>query len=168
MSGGHAALTQDWHIHVADLDLLEVFGQENVCGFDVTVEDVFLVQGFKCVDHLDGQPPDLLFWNQLLSFSVWVDEAAQVAALCELRNHAQRPSHLLIKRLFVPNDVRIVDAGQDSNLIEGIGDFSLIGVGDFDFFEGVDFGVLFSFDFVDAGEGALADFGNDFELIHGI
>jgi hypothetical protein len=120
------------------------------------------------MDHLDGQPPDLLFWDQLLSFSVWVDVAAQVAALRELRYHAQRPGNFLIKRLLIPNDVRVVDAGQDSNFIQGIYDFSLIGVGDFNFFEGIYFGVLFSFDFVDAGEGAFTDFGNDFELVHRI
>lgn len=120
------------------------------------------------MDHLDGQSPDFLLRNQLLSFSVWVDEAAKVATLCKLGNHAERPSNFFIKGFLIADNVRIVNAGENSDFIESIGDFSLIWVGDFDFFEGVDFSVLFSLDFVDAGEGTFTDFGNDFELIHGI
>jgi hypothetical protein len=131
------------------------------------VEDVLFVEGFQGVDHLNGQSPDFLLGDELLSFSVCVDEGAEIATFCKFGNHAERASDFFVEGFFVGDNVRIVDAGQNSNLIESVGDFTLIGVGDFDFFEGVKFGIFFSLDFVDGSESSFTDFGNDFELIHG-
>lgn len=42
----------------------------------------------------------------------------------------------------------------------------MVGVGDLYFLHRVDAAVLFSFDFVDRGEGTLAHFGDHFEVLH--
>ncbi len=131
------------------------------------MEDVLFVQGFQGVDHLDCQSPDFLLGDELLSFSVWVDERAEVAALCEFGDHAEGAGDIFVEGFFVGNDVRIVDAGKNSNFIKSVGDLALIGIWNFDFFECVDFGIFFSLDFVDGSESSFTDFGNDFELIHG-
>ena len=51
--------------------------------------------------------------------------------------------------IFECNDVGVGDGGEDSNLIESVSNLSVVGVGNFDFFHGIDAAILLSLNFVD-------------------
>lgn len=68
--------------------------------------------------------------------------------------------------IFEGKDIRISDRGKNSNFIESVGNLSVIGVSNFDFFHRIDAPILFSLNFVDTSEGSLANFSNDLEVLH--
>jgi hypothetical protein len=51
--------------------------------------------------------------------------------------------------IFKREDIRVGDGGKDSNLIESVGDLSVVSIGNFDFFHSIDAAIFFSLNFVD-------------------
>lgn len=118
------------------------------------------------MQHLDAHPPDLALRHHLLALHVGADEGGEVAALCELGDEEECAGGLVVGDVFEGQDVWVGDGGQDSHFVEGVGYLAVVGVGYLYFLHRVDAAVLFSFDFVDGGEGALAHFGDHFEVLH--
>jgi hypothetical protein len=92
--------------------------------------------------------------------------ASEVAPTCEFSDEKQAACGLIINSLLIAKNVGVGDAGEDANLIESISHFFGVAVGNFNFFHRVYKPVLFSLDFVDRGEGALAHLGDDIEILH--
>ena len=56
-----------------------MFGEEYICTFDVSVEDVHFVEDFESVQHLNGHLPNLSFGDVFLPFLVGLDEAGEIS-----------------------------------------------------------------------------------------
>ncbi len=69
--------------------------------------------------------------------------------------------------MLVAHDVGAFDGGKDADFVEGVLLLFFGEVVHFDFFESVDLGVHDSLDLVDAGVGALAEFGQYDKVFEG-
>ena len=123
--------------------------EQHICAFDIPMEDVHLMQGLKSIQHLDGHPPDIVLIDMLLPLLVTLDEPTQIPAIGKLSDQQQTSPDLIIHSLLIANDVGVGDAGEDSDLVETIGNFSVVAVGDLNFLHGVDETVLFALYLVD-------------------
>lgn len=149
MSASHPALADLGNIKISQFYFFVMLGEQNISTFDIPMEDVHLMQGLKSIQHLDGHPPDIIFVNMLLPLLVTLDEPAQIAAIGKLSDQQQTSPNLIIHCLLIANNVRVGNAGKDSDLVEAIRDLSVVAVGDLDFLHGVDEAVLFTFYLVD-------------------
>lgn len=115
---------------------------------------------------MNSKPPDFLLRNEDFLFSKSGNESAKISALGKLGDHTEGGGSLFIEGFFIADDVGIGYACKDSDLIERVGNLSVVGSWEFDFFECVYFTIFFAFNFVDRSEGSLPYFGDDIKLVH--
>lgn len=130
------------------------------------MEDVNFVQCLECVNHLNSKSPNILLRNHLFSFAKTCNIWAEIAAFSKFSNHTEGGSSFLIESLLVADDVRTGDTGEDSDFVERVGDFSVVGGGEFNFFKCVGVSIFFAFDLVDGGESSFSDFADDLKVVH--
>lgn len=115
-----------------------MLGKQHIGTFDIPMEDVHLMQGLESIQHLNGHPPDIVLIDMLLPLLMTLDESTQISSIRELSDQQQTPPNLIIHCFFIPNNVGVGDAGEYSDLVKAIGDFSVVAVRDLNFLHGVD------------------------------
>lgn len=103
-------------IEVAKLDHA-LLGHEQIGTLDVSVDYFEIMKGLQSSHRLDEEVPDLLLGELCLLLFVLLNCLQQIAAVCELHNDTET-SFLVIKEgIFVSDDIRVVDRGENSNFI---------------------------------------------------
>lgn len=152
----HLVLLDDFgHIQVAEQDLLLVLADEYVGRLQVSVHDAEVVQVPKTLDHLVDPEPDQFFIELRLPFDALADFAHQIAPGGEVLHDAQALRDLAEERFFVPDDVRVVNAGEYPHLIDGVGLFLVAQIVHLHLLERIHLVVRFSGHAVDGAERAL-------------
>jgi hypothetical protein len=145
----HTVITDFGNIHIGQFENCMLFVDEDVGRFDVPVEDIDFVQALESFEALDGNVPDAGLLDKLFGGFVLLDVLAEIASFKEFSYQTEGCGDLIVERVHVSNDVRVVDRSEDANFVEAVGNL-LFGEGlDLDSFEGVKFGVGSSLDFVD-------------------
>lgn len=88
-----------------------VFGEEDVCGFDVSVEDVHAVESGESFQDLCGYSPDGLFVDEFLVGFMLIDQMEDVSALEELGDDAEGVGEFIEEGVPVRQDEWVFDAG---------------------------------------------------------
>lgn len=96
------------------------------------------------------------------------DVRAEISATGKLSDKDQRCVRLIEKSLSVSEHIGVVDAGEDSDLIEAICDISGTPVAKLNFLERVESPVLFSLGLVDRGIAALTQLAQNLEILHAV
>lgn len=78
---------------------------------------------FESSCHLYEYPPYVILLKVGLSLLQVNDLLVDVPVICVLHNDAEALLRILDERLFITDDIRMLDRSQDSDLVEGI--FSL-------------------------------------------
>lgn len=115
-----------------------MLGEQHICALDIPMKDVHLMQGLEPIQHLNSHLPDIILIDMLLPLLVTLDVPAQIPAICKLGDQEQATRGFIVDGFLISNDVGVGDAGEYSDLVEAIGDFSEIAVGDLNFLHGVD------------------------------
>ena len=131
------------------------------------MENVDLMEALQSFEALNRNVPDAGLLNQFLNWLVLLNVLTEITAFKEFSDQTERAGNFIVKGVHVGNDVRVIDGGKDSDFIETVGNFLFREWLNFDSFEGVEFGVDSSLDFVDRCKGTLAEFADDFVLVHG-
>ena len=109
------------HIEVAE-DRTAILVQENVCGFNVSVEDLHVVEHGQSLDCANEVLPDLLFRESRFLFFVFHNFLVKISISGKV-HHNTKGLALVDEALLVPDDVLVLNTGQNSDLIQGV--FSL-------------------------------------------
>lgn len=115
------SLEQSFLGYLGDIEVSELdhalLGHEQIGTLDVSVDYFEIMKGLQSSHRLDEEVPDLLLGELCLLLFVLLNCLQQIAAVCELHNDTEA-SFLVIKEgIFVSDDIRVVDRGENSNFI---------------------------------------------------
>jgi hypothetical protein len=79
--------------------------EENVCTLQVSVEDIFIMQGLETSDHLANTLPNLPLRECTASFLMLENPLIQIAPIRKFHDYAQSLRDFIIEGLLVPNHV---------------------------------------------------------------
>lgn len=149
MGAGHSVSSDNRHVHVGQLDLGPVLGEENICAFNISMEDIHVMQNCKPFETVIGYLPDGALVDYLLAVFMFGDHLKDIPSFQTLSYDAESVCELVKEGVFVAEYAGVVDAGEDPDFIEAVGQFFFIESGDPDFFEGVLASIFLAFDPVD-------------------
>lgn len=138
-------------IHVAQFGC-SVLAEENVSGFQVAVEDVDVVKSLETSDNLDEDAPDLVFGYVMLVLGALSYFLKQVSVIHVFHDDAANHKPSRRNSIYLPQtalffvdegflvgaDVRVLNTGQNADLVQCVLFFLLRQSTHVDFFEGVD------------------------------
>jgi hypothetical protein len=166
LSASHSTGGDNRHIHVCQFHLRLVFGEEDVGTLDIPMQNIHVVQHRETFEGLVGDLPNGVLIDIFPGSLVLLDQLEDIPAFEVFSNDAEGIGELVIEGVLVAEDTGVVDAGQDSNLIEAVGQLFFIEGRDSNLLHGVLETVFFAFDLVDDREGAFSQFGNHCVLVH--
>ena len=109
--GSHDALLSDLtHIHISELHST-VRTKEDVCTFDVSVDDILGMESHQAFHHLPEDVPDLVLFDEGLELLGLRDFGIKITAVGHLHDNAQNFGALVEEGLFVTNHVLVVYRG---------------------------------------------------------
>ena len=99
---------------------LHVLEQKDVCTLHVAVENFATVEGAKAPNNLNKDVPYLLLLYVGFPLLVVADLLEYVSVVSVLHHQTETRGRLIDEGIAISNHVRVVDRGENSDLIEGI------------------------------------------------
>ena len=107
------------------------------------------MQSLQASDNLDEDIPNFLLLNVCFAFLITANFLEHVAIVSVLHNQAQARAGFVDKSFFVGDNVLVVDACQNSDLVQCVLFLLVRQVRHFHFLESIDRLVLLSADLID-------------------
>lgn len=122
---GHASLRNYFtHIQISQLEPF-FFVSENIGRFYIPVGNLMLMQVFHCLCHIQQNFPHCLLRNSSPFLLGLLDQLRKVPSVRILQKNVKIVMLFVEKAIMELNDMRVVERGEDSDLIESIGQFVL-------------------------------------------
>ena len=82
--------------------------------------DFQIVQSFKSSNDLNQIMPDLLLRKILLRLFPLRNQIQNISSIRILHNNTQSICWVFKKGIFITDDIRVLDTGEDANLIQSV------------------------------------------------
>lgn len=86
--------------------------------FEVAMVDVELVECLESLDDLDEDPPDVVFGEEFCLLLLFDDLLVEVSIVGVVHHDAETVGGRVDEGLLVPDNVGVLDRGQDAHLVE--------------------------------------------------
>ena len=120
------------------------------------MENLFLVQSLKALDHLNENFPYFFFPELCFFFLVQDYLLVQITSVCVLHHHIQSSSIVLEKCFFVSYHVLVLDRCQNADFIQGIHLISIVQLDHLYLLYGIDLLVGETHSFVNCSESSVS------------
>jgi hypothetical protein len=87
------------------------------------VQNLLFVQRLESTRQLEQRSPDFELLEVGLVLFVFHDTVVQVASVREIHNDAQTTRQVVEKSFFVPDNVGVLNGGEDADFVERVGLF---------------------------------------------
>ena len=107
------------------------------------------MKSFQTFKHLVSHLPDHFLAYRFFGVLIAMDEMGQISPFQKLSNDAEGLSEFIVERILVGNNLWILDAGEDANFIEAVGQFLFRKVHDLHFLHSIVESILLSVYLID-------------------
>ena len=148
MSASHTTRGHDRHIHICQFDLRFIFREEDVGTLDISVQNIHIMKDRKTLECLVGNLPYGAFVDIFPRSFVLFDQLKDITSFEVLCHNAESVGELVIERIFVAENTGVIDAGQNSNLIETVSQLFFVESRNANLFHSILEPIFFAFDLV--------------------
>lgn len=130
------------------------------------MKDIHVMKHRETFQSLESHLPDGTFIDIFPGCLVLFNQLEHITSFKVFCHDTEGVGEFIVEGILVTEDTGMVDACQNSNFIEAVGQFFFIESRDADLLHGILEPILFALDLVDYRESSFSQFGNHGVLVH--